>query len=362
MGRSEDPFLIAGESGYDEREVVPAARREGDEVALSVAANVKQGLHFWCGDLAGAVGPTDEAFQHSDGMAGTAVLQLVHLVGALSKIQVAPNDRSTGKAVRHAILLHRKWAEGAPANYAAPCALIEGTWARARGKYGTAERYLHHAIALADEHQLPMIGALAHEEAAALYAQTGRATLREHMLRSAHQRFISLGMTLRTDRLAGAHPWLLSRDLVPEGAGIDTAGAHHLFRALSAARTPDGLANIVLGTVADTTGANRVLGLTGEGEQLTVRAVYESGKTTTVDGPWTEVPYDHEIVRRVVDSGYPAHRRGRFRRRRQRTKQTGSAERVDPVHPRCPSTGAGQDNRRDLRRASRAGQTLYSQP
>ena len=47
MGRSEDPFLMAGESGYDEREALPAARREGDMVALSVAASMKQGLHFW---------------------------------------------------------------------------------------------------------------------------------------------------------------------------------------------------------------------------------------------------------------------------------------------------------------------------
>ena len=26
MGRSDDPFLLAGESGYDERDVLPAAR------------------------------------------------------------------------------------------------------------------------------------------------------------------------------------------------------------------------------------------------------------------------------------------------------------------------------------------------
>jgi len=32
MGRSADPLLVAGESGYDERDVLPAARREGDEV------------------------------------------------------------------------------------------------------------------------------------------------------------------------------------------------------------------------------------------------------------------------------------------------------------------------------------------
>ena len=32
---------------YDEREMLPAARAEGDEVALSVAATLKLGLHFW---------------------------------------------------------------------------------------------------------------------------------------------------------------------------------------------------------------------------------------------------------------------------------------------------------------------------
>ena len=61
----------------------------------------------------------------------------------------------------------------------------------------------------------------------------------------------------------------------------------------------------MLGSVADTTGASRVVGLTGEGERLTVRAVYDNGKITTVEGPWTEVPYDREIVRRVAESGSP---------------------------------------------------------
>ena len=58
-------------------------------------------------------------------------------------------------------------------------------------------------------------------------------------------------MTLRTDRLAREHPWLISRDLVPEGGVLDPAEAHQVFRALSAARTPESLANIALGSVAD---------------------------------------------------------------------------------------------------------------
>jgi predicted ATPase/class 3 adenylate cyclase len=306
MGRSEDPFLLAGESGYDEREVLPAARREGDKLALSVAATMKQGLHFWCGDYVGAVRVSDEAVQHIGGMAGTVTMQLVHLVSAFSRIQVAPGDPATRQAVRRALALHRKWAAGAPANYAAPRALLEGAWARARGQRNAAERCLERAVDLAEEHQLPMINALAHEEVATLYAETGRSTLSEQMLRSAYQRWLNLGMAVRAQRLARTHPWLVSRDLVEAGsAGIDAAGVHRVVHALPTARTPDGLAKILLGTVADTTGAARVLLLTGEGDQLTVRAVWEHGNTTTVEGPWTEVSHDRSIVGRVVDSGRP---------------------------------------------------------
>lgn len=306
MGRSEDPYLIAGESGYDEREVVPAAREQGDEVTLSVAANVKLGLHFWSGDYAGGVGVADDAFEHISGSAGHAVLHIVHLTNAMSRMHHAPDDRATKRAVRQAIALHRKWAAGAPANYAAPCAVLEGAWARVRGQHSEAARHLDRAIELSEQHQLPLMGALAHEEAATLYGETGQTTLSEQMLWSAYQRWLSLGMTVRTGRLARAHPWLLSRDLVQAGtAGINPIGAHDLVRALPAARTAEGLAKILLGTVADTTSAARVLLFTGDDEHLAVMAVREGGDTTTVEGPWTEVSYDRSIVGRVLAARSP---------------------------------------------------------
>jgi predicted ATPase/class 3 adenylate cyclase len=305
MGRSADPFLLAGESGYDERDVLPAARSEGDEVALGVAAAMKQGLHFWCGDHAGAVAATPEAIERLGGLDGTAASQLVYLVGALSMIQCAPRDHSTARFVRQALASHRKWAAGAPENYAAPYALIQGAWARARGQNAKAERYLHQAIELAEQNQLPTISARAHEEAATLYAETGRTTLGEHMLRSAYQRWLNLGFAVRTDWLAREHPWLLRRDLKTGSAGIDPVGAHQLLRALSGARSPDTLAAIILGSVADTTGAARVLLITGDADNLSVLAVHERGQTATVDGPWTEVSYDGDIVRRVMDDGSP---------------------------------------------------------
>lgn len=305
MGRGADPFLVAGESGYDERDVLPTARREGDLVTLGAAATIKQGLHFWCGDHTGTVAATPAAMEHIGGQTGNAVSQLIYLIGALSMIQHAPRDRSTARFVHQALALHRKWATGAPENYAASHALIQGSWARARAQHTKAERYLHEAIELADENQLPLISAYAHEEAAVLYADTGRKTLREHMLRSAYQRWLNLGFTVRTAWLAREHPWLLRRDLKTSPAGIDPVGAHQLLRALSGAPTPDGLANIILGSVTDTTGAGRALLLTGEADNLSVRATNDHGRISIVDGPWTEVPYDGNIVRRVLEGGSP---------------------------------------------------------
>jgi predicted ATPase/class 3 adenylate cyclase len=306
MGRCEDPFLLAGESGYDEREVLSVARREQDEVALSAVATTKYGLHFWCGDHVGAVRSAEEVVRHLQGMTGTVIVQLFHLTNALSRIWAAPGDRSTAQAVRRSLALHRNWAAAAPANYAAPCELIEGVWARARGNLRQAERHLDLAIALAEEHQLPLMSALAHEEAGALYAQTGRVSLSELMVRTAHQRWLSLGMAVRSDRLEHTHPWLLHRDLVqPGSATVDPVGIHRLIQALPAAATLDRLAEVLLGTVADTTGAARVLLLTGEGEHLVVRAVHQTGVTMMIDRASPDVAHDRSIVRDVARKGSP---------------------------------------------------------
>ncbi len=306
MGRSDDLFLLAGESGYDEREVLPAARREGEEVILSMAATMKQGLHFWSGDHAGARAATQDAMDHDVGMIGTAISPLVHMIGALSMMQEAPRERSTARFVRQTLAMHRELADLSPENYGAAHALVQGAWARVRGRYDEAERHLHRAVQMAEDNQLLMIGARAHEEAAAVYAETGRTTFRDHMLNSAYQTWLSLGVSVRTDWLAREHPWLLGRDLVHPGtAGVDPVGAHQLLRALSGARTQEDLDNIILQSVADTTGAGRVLLLTGSTDELRIRASYHDGQVAAVDEPRTEISYDTEVVGHAVASGTP---------------------------------------------------------
>ena len=139
-------------------------------------------------------------------MAGTAFMQLIHLT-----------ERPEQDPCRAEGPLDQ--AIGAPGLGAAPqvgggrTGQLRGTLCPDPGSVGaaragsTAKRngLLHRAIELAEEHQLPLIAAAAHEEAATLYAKTGRPRLHQHMLRSAYQRFLSQGMTLRTDRLAHAN-------------------------------------------------------------------------------------------------------------------------------------------------------------
>jgi predicted ATPase/class 3 adenylate cyclase len=304
MGRCDDVLLLAGESGYDEREVLPAARREGEQVIIGNAAINRQGLHFWSGDYAGAVAATREIVAQPDGMVGNVIAPLVYMIGALSMMAEAPRDRETARFVRQTLDMCRKAARGAPENHAAAEALVEGAWARARGKHDAAERHLHRAIQLAEDHHLPMISARAHEEAAAVYAETGRTAFRDHMLHSAYQKWMNLGLSVRTDWLAAQHPWLLGRELVrADRSGVDPVVAHHLLRALSAARTETDLHRIIAQSVVDTTRATRVLLFTAEDGDLTVRASCRGGEM--VDSSAADQPYDAELLQRAARGDAP---------------------------------------------------------
>lgn len=328
MGRGADPFLLAGESGYDERVVLPVARRENDIVALSVAATTKAALHFWQGDADGALTRTKEVAEYLDGMRGTSNFQFHFLMVALLRIQRAPGRRSTRRAVHRALSLHRGWAAAAPANFGAGYELLRGAWARAQGSPGRAEQHLDRAIALAEEHQLPLFSALANEEAAALYAQAGRASMSRAMLSAAHRTWCNVGLAARVERLERAHPWLRAQSLLRIGTTtVDQMAIHRLTQTLSSADTIDALAEALLGTVARTTGADRVLLFTGDQDRQRVRASWESGTVVMIEPE--PAPAD------------PADR---------------------PVDPRAGATGPADHDESIVREAARTGAPMIGRP
>jgi predicted ATPase/class 3 adenylate cyclase len=306
MGRTDDPFLLAGESGYDEREVLPVARREEDVVALSIVAIIKMGLHFWAGDDTGAILYAEETAKHLAGQSGTPNLQLYHLVNALSRIRDRPTDRATAAAARRSLHLHRGWAAAAPTNYAAQHALLDGAWARARGNLRRAEHRLTRAITLAEENHLRQVSALAHEEAAALYAQTDRGALSTMMVQAAHEKWLWLGLRVRTERMEREHPWLTGRHVVSSSStAVDPDRMHLVSQDLATAPTSKRLVEILLRAVADVSGAARVLLFVEERERIEIRGVHEAGITDMTEVTMDHVAYDRSVVLEAIHSGRP---------------------------------------------------------
>ena len=134
MGRGENPFLSPAKAAR-RRQVLP--RRAARSTAWP-SSILRHALEPRACTSGAATTPAQSGYRRSrraHRRCGRHLgLQLVHLVNASSRIQVAPGDPSTRQAVRGRLALHRKWAASSPANYAAPFALLEGAWAPARGQ------------------------------------------------------------------------------------------------------------------------------------------------------------------------------------------------------------------------------------
>jgi predicted ATPase/class 3 adenylate cyclase len=304
MGRSPDPFLLTGESGFDEDAALEVARHANDTIALSSVTIIKLGLRFWCGDDRGALVLAEETEGYLAGQTGTSNVPYFHLFNALIRTRLEPNSAPTARAVRQALKLHRKWGAEAPANYAAPHALIRGVWSGARGDISAAERHFDQAITLADQHHLPLIGALAQEEAGTLYARTGRASLARIMVRAAYERWASLDMVVRSVKLAAEHPWLVGQDVIkPGSATVDSAQVHRLGQSLAAAPSLDALAEVLLAAAADSTGAVRTLLLLGEAAELSVWAARTAAGVSSTGIAAADVGYDRALVAEAARRG-----------------------------------------------------------
>lgn len=303
MGRSADPFLLAGESGYDERDVLPVARRENDTVTISAAAITKLGLHFWCGDYAAGIALADETEPLLIGMVGTPNVQLFHMANAISRIHSAPSERSTAVAVRRALKLHRRWARLAPENYGAASDLIDGLWARARGDRASAERHLDRAVSLSERHQLPLITALASEELGDLLAESGRDSMSRLLIRSAWSTWASVGMTVRCSRLEARHPWLRLRRLVDADTdAVDQGAIRQLTHGGETADVRE-LTTTLLGAALGTLDADRVILLLGQGATRRASAELRGGGAPTFSPG--DVPYAASVVDDVEVAGTP---------------------------------------------------------
>ena len=221
LGRTSDPRLLAGESGYDEATVQADPVMRDNVVLHSAWAITKLGLHFWHGDYEECVGYAALVEQVRLGLRGTSNVQLFHMVNSISRLHARPDERSTRRATRAALRRHRAWAAGAASNYGASCELLEGLWTLHRARQTrfrsrrdrllrAAESRLREAERLAVEYQLPLIRGLALEHLAELLVEGGREPEAGYHTKEAFLQWRQVGMAARSERLLAQHPWLLA--------------------------------------------------------------------------------------------------------------------------------------------------------
>ena len=290
MGRSESPFLLAGESGFDERDALVAAEQEGDTVSLGATAITKLALHFWYGDSAGAVELIPEVEEHLEGMAGTLNVPSFHLMDAYCRAMADPKSRTTKKAIGRARRKFKKWASSCPSTYAPMAAIVEGVWHLTKGNTVEAEVEFDRAIAAADESRMMQYAALARESLADLYASSERNTLARTIRRDAYEQWRSLGMTARSDRLEREYPWLVHGDASVAPSSADVQGILDATHAISGEMELDDLLTQLVGQACDLTGATGGLVYLVTDAGLQCRVVRRGGQTEVVDGTGSDGP------------------------------------------------------------------------
>jgi predicted ATPase/class 3 adenylate cyclase len=299
--RSPDRYVLAGETAFDEREVIPRAQRDADTVALATYHLSRQGLFYWDREPRRAIeAAATLEDDYLEGLTATAMVPLFHLVKALSWFAVEPRSPETRRAVKATRRKFEKWARLAPANYLAPKLLVDACWAQLRGRTDQAEILVDRAISQADDADFPLYGALAREIAAELYHTTERDRVATTFLRESIELWERIGFHRRVDRIIEEERWF--------DAG--TAPSRHRPRAEpveprpAAGELPPLAARAMTSLAAATRARRCVLFLDGSGEIEPVAMATEEGAVLVTPGRARSVDFevDPSIARRVFRS------------------------------------------------------------
>ena len=305
MGRADEPFLLAGESGFDEREVLEIAEAEGDLVAISATAISKMGLHFWFRDFAGALAQAEIVETHLDGQRGTSNVPTYHLINAISRLMTDPRSKQTRRAVKAATKLYKEWGDACEANYGATRELLNGIRFRVAGKHNEAEKSLDRAVSLADEHRFAQYAAMAREELGGLYVETGRTSLAKGIIRDAYEQWRSIGYVPRYEHLLNEYPWLENAQQTASMGSLDVNSVLAISQALSSEINLDQLLRRLVDSACDLTGATKAMLFTPDVSRPRCRVFRDTNGTRLIAPGDEEIEAPYTVVRYVERTARP---------------------------------------------------------
>ena len=290
MGRNDDPLNLNGEA-FSEVDKAYLFKEENDKTVCFLYYFNKLILCYLFGAYDQALTHAQRAEEYLHSVMGIIHVPLCRFYASLTQLALA--DKAEG-AKREALLTTvatyrkqlKKWADGAPMNYAHKYLLVEAETWRVQGNPDKAESYYDQAVTLAAENGYTQDEALANELAGRYYLEKGHLKIARMYLRDALYAYSRWGAEAKVRALQEKHSELLaavethtalstSEALTRSGGipmhSLDLTSVLKVSQTITGEIVLDRLLEKVLSMVMESAGAERGFLISGDQEgQLSV--------------------------------------------------------------------------------------------
>jgi len=215
LGRSENPFRLAGES-YVEETMLPLHQQANNRTAICYLYINKLRLSYLFHEYAEAVENSAIVEKHLDAVAGMPEVPLFHFYDSLARLAVfhnfeKPEQKRILSKVRANQKKMKKWAHHSPMNYLHKFYLVEAERYRVLGEDAKARDLYDRAISLAKENEFINEEALANELAAKFYLLRNKIKLAQFYMQEARYCYLRWGAIAKVKDLDARYSQLLHK-------------------------------------------------------------------------------------------------------------------------------------------------------
>jgi histidine kinase len=238
-------------------------------------------LLFIMGDYEGALEIAQKTARLSIYNAGTFIVTEYYFYRCLSMLALyqqssLPKQRHYKKKIRRYIAKFTKMAAHCPPNFEHKRLILIGEKAHVDGKFEQALCRFSEAVTSARENGFIHMSAIANELSANSALKKGHPVLAKMFLEQAHADYLKWGADGKCKWLIGRYPEFLrdkaASDTLPAMRPIDYATVVNSLQAISTEIVLDRLLKRLMKIVVENAGAQRVLFMLKEGDQLDVKA------------------------------------------------------------------------------------------
>jgi signal transduction histidine kinase len=279
--------LSIDDASFSEADHIQQIMEQNPQTVLMRHYLLKLQLLYLMGDYQGAMEMAQRSARLIRFSAGTIFITEFYFYRCLTMLALLPQasaqkKRKYRKSIRRYIRRFLRMAKSCAPNFKHMFLILLAEKAQLNGQYDKAFGCFKDAVNLAEEHGYVQIAALANELSAKLALNQGLHTLAKVFLQEANAGYLRWGAVAKSQLLVRTHPNFLpsaQTGPMPASRQIDYATVVNALQAISTEIVLDRLLKKLMKIVVENAGAQRVLFILKQGDELAVKA------SSNVGGP-----------------------------------------------------------------------------